>query len=119
MTALRSFLDWFDGFAENIDGAPNAKQWERITSRIALLREAAAIDPATDDAVEPAPKKKREPPRPTTQAQWKGAFTEAMLANGIDPETTRDLIKGREFDLSLDPVAVAREEAAKAMGGLQ
>ena len=28
------FKAWFDGFSENIDGQPNAKQWKRIKARV-------------------------------------------------------------------------------------
>ena len=37
MSSLPEFLAWFDGFSENIEGAPNAKQWERIKARIGKL----------------------------------------------------------------------------------
>jgi hypothetical protein len=37
MDALRSFLDWFEGFSDNIGEAPNAEQWGKVKARIARL----------------------------------------------------------------------------------
>lgn len=31
---LAEFKAWFEGFTENIDGPPNAKQWKRIKARV-------------------------------------------------------------------------------------
>jgi hypothetical protein len=39
MDALKSFLDWFEGFSDNIGEAPNAQQWSKIVARIARLGE--------------------------------------------------------------------------------
>ena len=36
---MSEFKAWFDGFTENIDGAPSAKQWKRITEQIAEVDE--------------------------------------------------------------------------------
>ena len=41
MNDLRDFLNWFDGFAENIDKTPTAKQWTKIKERIAALQGSA------------------------------------------------------------------------------
>ena len=31
---LQEFKAWFEGFTENMDGTPNAKQWKRIQAKI-------------------------------------------------------------------------------------
>jgi hypothetical protein len=31
---LAEFKAWFEGFTEDMDGAPNAKQWRRIKARV-------------------------------------------------------------------------------------
>lgn len=64
MNDLRDFLNWFDGFAENIDKTPSAKQWAKIKERVAALRDAppastaAAPKPAAAAPPPPAPKAK-------------------------------------------------------------
>ena len=34
---LSEFKAWFEGFTENIEGVPSAKQWERIKARISEI----------------------------------------------------------------------------------
>lgn len=43
MSSLPEFLAWFDGFSENIEGAPTEKQWTRIKERIARLAPSEAL----------------------------------------------------------------------------
>jgi hypothetical protein len=38
MSDLRDFLNWFDGFAENIEKTPTAKQWAKIKERVGGLQ---------------------------------------------------------------------------------
>jgi hypothetical protein len=35
--SLQRFLDWFEGFAENVGEAPTAEQWTRIREKIGVL----------------------------------------------------------------------------------
>lgn len=42
MTDLKRFLAWFDGYSENIEGAPSEKQWARIKEEIGKISEGAA-----------------------------------------------------------------------------
>jgi hypothetical protein len=39
MTTLRDFLNWFEGFSDNIELTPNEKQWAKIRERIGALNE--------------------------------------------------------------------------------
>lgn len=34
---LAEFKAWFDGYTEDMDGAPTAKQWKRIKKRVAEI----------------------------------------------------------------------------------
>jgi hypothetical protein len=34
---LAEFKAWFDGFTEDMEGAPSAKQWKRIKARVAQI----------------------------------------------------------------------------------
>jgi hypothetical protein len=43
MSSLRDFLNWFEGFSENLDKAPTAKQWEKIKERILALKDAPEL----------------------------------------------------------------------------
>ena len=62
MNDLRDFLNWFDGFAENIDKTPTAKQWTKIKERIAALQGSAPTLPA------PQPAKPAAAPKPPQAA---------------------------------------------------
>lgn len=44
-TELRDFLNWFDGFAENIKKQPTAAQWTRVKQRFAEMRVGLASSP--------------------------------------------------------------------------
>lgn len=37
---LSEFKAWFEGFTENLNGQPNQKQWARIKSKIAEIKDA-------------------------------------------------------------------------------
>ena len=37
MTTVSEFKAWFEGFTEAMDGPPDAKQWERIVSKIKAI----------------------------------------------------------------------------------
>ena len=53
MSELRDFLNWFDGFAENIDKTPNTKQWTKIKERVLALKDAKGVD-AVEVSTSPA-----------------------------------------------------------------
>lgn len=37
---LPEFKAWFEGFTENLDTTPNAKQWKRIQAKVAEIKDA-------------------------------------------------------------------------------
>lgn len=41
---LQEFKAWFGGFTEDMDTAPNKKQWERIKARVDVI-DGAAVSP--------------------------------------------------------------------------
>lgn len=67
MSDLRDFLNWFDGFAENIDKTPNTKQWGKIKERVTALRNAAPADEAQKlaNVVKPRPAPAPAKPAPS------------------------------------------------------
>lgn len=64
MNDLRDFLNWFDGFAENIDKTPSSKQWTKIKDRVTALRGVAPESVTTASAPKPAPVEKSKPKYP-------------------------------------------------------
>jgi hypothetical protein len=46
---LQEFKAWFDGFTEEMDAAPNKKQWERIKKRVKEIDGAAVSYPVFVD----------------------------------------------------------------------
>lgn len=111
MSDLANFLAWFEGFAENIDGAPSEKQWGRIRDRIASLTvpSAGSCGPAAISAPPP-------PARPTTKAGWKAAYTEAAVNLGADLDTAMEMAGETVIDLSRDPAEAAKADI-RAMTG--
>lgn len=45
MDALKSFLDWFEGFSDNIEEQPSKAQWDKVKGRIARLGEEVVAAP--------------------------------------------------------------------------
>lgn len=39
---LSEFKAWFEGFTENLDGAPDKKQWAKIEAKVKLIKDAPA-----------------------------------------------------------------------------
>lgn len=109
---LRSFLDWFEGFSENLEKPPNAKQWDRIRTRILALKSSPDVDAPVQQP------KKAEPMQPVKRKpanidEWRYDFIQACVELGADDETAREfLAEYPEPDLSLDP----SNEARKAIG---
>ena len=105
--SLRDFLNWFEGFAENIEAAPTAKQWQRIVATIADLQsapaeaEAVVANHATTEPVGGA----------GTTAWWKSQVLAALEEQGYDPESAREVMAMIPIDLNADPQAVAARAA--------
>lgn len=103
--SLRRFLDWFEGYAENIDKCPNDKQWQRIVSKITELQsapqESAAVEQAQAEPIGGA----------GTTAWWKKQVLAELEEQGYDPESAKEVLAMIPIDLNADPQAVAARAA--------
>lgn len=110
MNALRDFLNWFDGFQENIETAPSEKQWGRVRERIEALRAADAASPSPP--VPPIPQAALVPtsnPTPRTSEIWLAAAKKALEDMGCDPDTAREMLPEFTVDLDIEPSDAAKE----------
>ena len=48
MNELRDFLNWFDGFVDNIEKTPNKKQWDKIKERVKALESVKVVANGVD-----------------------------------------------------------------------
>lgn len=117
---LKSFLDWFEGFAENIKKQPTPAQWSRIKARIsdlqkiqAELRARAPEPPISIEDGMPAvttPKPKKSMQKPTNARQWKAQYRAFLMENGVDEDSAKDFADVVQVDLEMDPEQVARQD---------
>jgi hypothetical protein len=122
MSALRDFLSWFEGFSENLEKAPNAKQWEKVKERILALKDAPEATaaapvrlpapPGNGAAEHPAralPADVDPDPRGTTVvAKWREKVRQGLLEVYDERDATEELAK-IPVDLNSTPEeAVAR-----------
>jgi hypothetical protein len=116
MSALTDFLHWFDGFADNIEQKPSAKQWTKIVERIGALKLAAEAEPALTYRAAPMPTPQQgEAPDPVVggtaiTARWLKQVRQELEEKGMDPESALEATQHKEFkiDLNADPKAVAQ-----------
>ena len=114
MNPLHDFLTWFDGWAENIDKAPTAKQWERTKAKVEQTR---AIAPGAVSQVSPAAAPAPPPPpaKPTTPTAWKAQYQGALMELGLDPESAKEYAQGVAVAMDRSPAAVAKETLAEML----
>lgn len=108
MSSLRRFLDWFEGFNENIEEQPTPKQWERIKAKVEDLYANVGEEPEPGMIAAHVP---QAPKKPETPAQWKSAAKAFLIEHGFDPESADDILANVPVDLSVDPAIVARSAA--------
>ena len=104
MSDLRDFLNWFDGFAENIEKTPTAKQWAKIKERVASL----SADPVVLQSREVGqPKAAPPPPKPapvypfivdTDNIAKNGKTKQPVTPEQVGGETLYDL-RGMDGDM--------------------
>lgn len=114
MSNLQRFLDWFEGYDENIEGAPTPKQWERIRLKIADLSATIGDEPEVRATASRAHEEELAPKKPKTTAQWTAQAKAFLIEHGFDPESADAVLEDVTPDLSLDPIAIAREAAGPA-----
>ena len=134
MEALRDFLNWFEGFADNIDEAPNALQWGKIKDRITRLREEQSHEPAAQasngaaaqvsigGANTAVPKNKEDMPlrelylidEKLAQRKWKERFGNRMaqLDNTLSKRDITDLCDTQPVNFDVEPEVAADQERA-------
>lgn len=120
---LRDFLNWFEGFADNLGGkAPKPDQWAKIRERILALKAIADQAPTPAPAaviVSRDPEVDANPGGTHTTEFWKGQVLKALTSDeiGLDDESAREIIRGDGFivDLNLDPMTAARMAAGEMM----
>ena len=118
-SSLNDFLNWFAGYAENIDKAPTAKQWARIVAKVKDLQAAHAsgeverIERSVSAPAQTAAPAVRDA-KPTTQSAWKAQFQAALIEGGCDDETARDFAGDVAVDMSKSP----RDAAAETLSSL-
>lgn len=111
MTELREFMAWFSGYVENIDGAPNQKQWGRILSRIRELEEQGRAPrqeaaPANVNPVQVAAVAAKE-------ASWLAQVEGELMVRNAPPHVLDRVMAGIDIDLAEAPsVAAVRLLAA-------
>lgn len=122
MSSVQSFLDWFEGFAENIDGAPTDKQWGRVVERIKRLTvdhhqpQVQAMQPTI--AAQPQTQISNANVLPSTPEQWCERFMTEMMEHGIDPESAAEYLEGAGgMNAAVMPEVKARD-IARAHGML-
>lgn len=74
---LQEFKAWFGGFTEELSGAPNKKQWERIKERVKEIDGAAVSYPVFVDRYLP-PVRRYWDPIPYWSAQGIGTCSQAQ-----------------------------------------
>jgi len=107
--SLRDFLNWFEGFSDNIEKAPTERQWGKIVAKIADLRSAPA-----DEAVVAQSATTEPIGGAGTTAWWKSQVLAALEEQGYDPESAREVLASITVDLNADPQTVA----ARAVQGM-
>jgi hypothetical protein len=110
MSNLRDFLNWFEGFSDNLDKAPTAKQWEKIKERLLALKDEpeAAAAPQAALPVQPVavPAGVDPDPRGTTVvAKWRAAV-KTLLMDTYDEADANDELAKIPVDLNREPAEV-------------
>lgn len=88
MQEVKTFLAWFDGFADNLTKAPTKAQWDKVVARIEVLRQAAANMPdsplasMTFSATPPAENSDGNAPKKTTEF-WKESVRKVLRERGL------------------------------------
>lgn len=114
MSDLKSFLDWFEGFAENIKKQPTPDQWRRIKARVADLQKmpirqsAAYTEEGMPAVTTPKPEKRMD--KPKSARQWKAQYKGYLIEHGMDEESAKDFTDMVTVDLDMDPEYIARQD---------
>jgi hypothetical protein len=113
-----SFLTWFDGFCQAIEGTPSEKQWQRLLAERAKVGANGSAAPAhdpEDDIVyvlneKPAPvlPAKSAPPPPLDEGSWRMLFKTALRHLGCPEDQIESISKMEPYNLAMKPADAAR-----------
>lgn len=121
MSTFHDFLTWFDGWSENIETQPTAKQWARLREKVAEVRKVEPV-PSAVPSVPPLgwpPVSANETPAPTglmpptNEREFKSQFVAVLVENvGMDLESANDVWADYKRDhspivLTMDPRTAA------------
>lgn len=126
--ATREFLIWFDGFCENVDEVPTAKQWNRVLMKIGEMADLAKAEPAPVPVSQAVPAlqptgavpvaESVEPPSTVVQLpqvprdMYRIQYRQRLKELGIDDESDlNDFVRlaMEQYNVNLDP----RKEATR------
>ena len=120
MSDIKSFLDWFEGFAENIETVPTAKQWGRVLDRINNLNSAKPASGVPEAARRAEAEAKALAPvkvvKPKTETEWCVAYRQALKDLGLDEESAAEFTEDARsagINIASDPVAVAKSNVGQ------
>lgn len=98
---VRSFLDWYDGWSDNVEGAPSEKQWQRFQDRLKRMQQECEAQPVTVASA---------PIAAIVAANPAHVPTTGVMPASPPPEHLVDLYKGNEY---LALAAAGNEKEAK------
>jgi hypothetical protein len=107
--SLQQFVDWFEGFSENIEGdSLTPKQWQTLKSRLLALKSVAAMAEQQGNrngAVQPVLAEPGVDPNPAgtgTTAWWKKQVA-GLLADVYEAGDIPKIMKDFPVDLNATP----------------
>lgn len=116
-TDLRDFLNWFNGWAENIKARPSPAQWKRLKERVAELEARGSADhpghsvpPAANGNAVPSASKPK-PPATSAAKAWRARVASELEGLGIDSDEAVAMADDAVDD-GRSPADVARQLAS-------
>lgn len=101
---LGDFLNWFEGFSENIEGAPNPKQWQRIVEKLGALKASTPHVEIASPMHRPIEFVLAEPVGgAATTERFRARVREILMDNetlSLDPETADAELRKARIDLT-------------------
>lgn len=129
---LAQFLAWFEGFSENIEGAPTEKQWDRLKQKLAQLEPETSFQPVSTPKRAPAqvphvappaaPVTAEAPIKTVTKKAKAESFRNAVIGLlmsypelNITDEVIASIAEDIDASFGEDPEAVAKRLKIKLM----
>jgi len=93
--SVQRFLDWFEGFSDNLEGAPDDEQWDKIKARIFALRDCA--EPVYAPQAAAQTQATQHPGGQHTVERFRGLVLDWLMDNdetSLDRETAINEMRG-------------------------